>query len=460
MVFVLRQIQEKCREQNMGLYATFVDLTKAFDTVSREGLWKILEKSGCPPKFLAMIIQLHENQQGQVRYGQELSAPFPIENGVKQGCVLAPTLFSIFFSMMLEQAAPEKDIADGIYIRFRTDGSVFNLRRLKSTTLTSIKLIHELLFADDAALLAHTQKALQHITTCFAEASKLFGLEISLSKTEVLHQPAPEVNPTTPDISINETNLKAVNQFTYLGCVITSDALIDKDVDNRLAKANSAFGRLYKRVWNCHNLKKDTKVCVYRAVVLTTLLYGAESWVTYRRHISLLERFHQRCLRTILNIKWEDYITNVEVLQTSKCISIEAMLLKTQLRWAGHVSKMEEHRLPKQTFFGELAFGHRDVGGQYKRYKDTLKKGLIASGIDEDNWESTAKDRDSWRLKIKAATELFEANRISILEEKRHRRKNPDTVTPDTTKSHPCSRCGRVCLSRIGLFSHQRACPK
>ena len=149
----------------MGLYATFVDLTKAFDTVSREGLWKILEKSGCPPKFLAMIIQLHEDQKGQVRYGQELSAPFPIENGVKQGCVLAPTLFSIFFSMMLEQAAPEKDIDDGVYIRFRTDGSVFNLRRLKSTTLTSEKLIHELLFADDAALLAHTDQALQHITT-------------------------------------------------------------------------------------------------------------------------------------------------------------------------------------------------------------------------------------------------------------------------------------------------------
>ena len=121
---------------------------------------------------------------------------------------------------------------------------------------------------------------------------------------------------------------------------------------------------------------------------------------------------------------------------------------------------MEDSRLPKLTFFGELACGHRDQGGQYKRYKDTLKKGLIASGINEDDWESTAKDRDSWRLQIKAATELFEANRISKLEKKRHRRKNPDTVTPDTTKSYPCSSCGKICLSRIGLFSHQRACSK
>ena len=176
-------------------------------------------------------------------------------------------------------------------------------------------------------------------------------------------------------------------------------------MDNRLAKANSAFVRLYKWVWNSHNQKKDTKVSVYRAVALTTLLYVAESWVTYRRHICLMERFHQCCLRTILKIKWDDYITNIQVLQTAKCISIEAMLLKIQLRWVGHVSRMEDHRLPKITFFGELASGFRDVGGQYKRYKDTLKKGLISSGIDHENWETTSRDRDSWRLQIKEATQ-------------------------------------------------------
>ena len=58
----------------------------------------------------------------------------------------------------------------------------------------------------------------------------------------------------------------------------------------------------------------------------------------YCRHICLLKRFHQRCLRTILKVKWDDYITNFEVLKTAKCTSIEAMLiLKIQLRWAGHV---------------------------------------------------------------------------------------------------------------------------
>ena len=122
---------------------------------------------------------------------------------------------------------------------------------------------------------------------------------------------------------------------------------INKEVDNRLAKGNRVFGRLYRRVWNNKNLKKDTKISVYKAVVLTTLLNGAESWVIYRRHLRLIERYHQCCLHTILNIHWSDIVTNIKVLEMANVTSIEAMLLKIQLRWAGHVSRMEDHRYQK-----------------------------------------------------------------------------------------------------------------
>jgi len=112
------------------------------------------------------------------------------------------------------------------------------------------------LFADDTAFVAYIESATQRITSRFAEAAQLFGLEVSLKKTEVLHQPAPQDEYHPPSISIELSELKATHQFSYVGCVITSDAKIDKEVDNRLAKANSAFGRLYK--WNNKNLKKDT----------------------------------------------------------------------------------------------------------------------------------------------------------------------------------------------------------
>ena len=186
MIFVLRQIQVKCREQSMSLYAAFVDLTKAFDTVSRDGLWKNLTRLGCPPKFLT--IQLHEGQQGHVKHNGTLSDSFPISNGVKQGCVLAPTLFSTFFSIMLREA--KDDLPDGIYIRLQTDGSLFNLRRLLARTKTNEELITELLFADDCALFAHTEEALQHIVNRFSDAAKNLDLTISLKKTGVVPTPS------------------------------------------------------------------------------------------------------------------------------------------------------------------------------------------------------------------------------------------------------------------------------
>ena len=55
MIFTARQLQEKCSEQGKDLYRCFVALSKAFDTVNREALWVVLEKSGCPSKFVRMI---------------------------------------------------------------------------------------------------------------------------------------------------------------------------------------------------------------------------------------------------------------------------------------------------------------------------------------------------------------------------------------------------------------------
>ena len=290
MIFVLRQIQEKCREQNMALYAAFMDLTMVFDTVSREGLWRILGKLGCPPRFLSILQQLHIGQKGQVKHNGEFSDSFPIENGVKQGCVLAPTLFAVFFSMMLREA--KEDLHEGVYIRFRTNGSVFNLRRLLSRTKTLEQLILDLLFADDCALLAHTEDALQTVVNRFAKAATAFGLTISLKKTEVLFQKPPREAYTPPLITIDGYQLNAVEHFTYLRSVIANDATTTKDVDNRIAKASSSFGRLQKRVWQNHSLRLSTEIQVYRAAVLTTLLYGAETWVLYRKQVKLLERFH------------------------------------------------------------------------------------------------------------------------------------------------------------------------
>ena len=113
----------------------FIDLTKAFDSVNRQGLWQVLRKIGCPDKFVKIVESFHEGMQGQVIGEGELSGMFAVTNGTKQGCVLASLLFSIFFSMMLLIAF--KDCSVGVPVQFRTDGNVFNLRRFQSHTRPS-----------------------------------------------------------------------------------------------------------------------------------------------------------------------------------------------------------------------------------------------------------------------------------------------------------------------------------
>ncbi|PFX14517.1 LINE-1 retrotransposable element ORF2 protein [Stylophora pistillata] len=109
-IFAAHQLQEKFQEHNVGLFTTFVDLTKAFDTICREELWKIMAKFGCPTKFIAMVQHVHDGIYARVQDDRKCSKPFPVTNGVKQGCVLAPTLFCMVFSAMLSDAFRDIDV--------------------------------------------------------------------------------------------------------------------------------------------------------------------------------------------------------------------------------------------------------------------------------------------------------------------------------------------------------------
>ena len=454
MIFAARQLQEKCIEQCRDLYMTFVDLTKAFDTVSREGLWKIMEKFGCPRKFIAVVRQFHDGMTARVLDDGEPSDDFPVSNGVKQGCVLAPTLFSMMFAAMLSDAFSDSE--HGIDIRYRTDGKLFNLRRLQAITKVKETVIRDFLFADDCALNAGNEQEMQALMDNFSSACTNFGLTISIKKTEVMFQPAPGNLPHDPQIKVNGQNLNSVETFTYLGSTLSHNATVDTEVNNRVSKASSAFGRLRKTVWERRGISLPTKLKVYRAVVLTTLLYGCETWTLYRRHERQINQFHLRCLRNLLHIRWQDKVPDTEVLRMAGVPSAVTTIHTAQLRWAGHVSRMPDSRIPKQLFYGELANGKRKVGGQKKRFKDNLKIHLKEFSIDTDTWETLAADRPFWRSTIAKGAQIAEDQRLQHASQKRQMRKARAASLNVPPPSHFCSTCGRGFLARIGLISHLR----
>ena len=360
MIFTLRQLQEKCREQKQPLFIVFVDLTKAFDLVSRKGLFHLLEKIGSPQKLLKVVMSFPEDMKGSV-----LSVP--IKSGVKQGCVLVPTLFGIFFSLLPSHAFSESE--DGVFLHTRSDGKLFNLSRLRAKRKVCQLLLREMLFADDAALASHTQEGLQRLVNCLDHACREFGSIISLKKTNVMGQDVSEA----PSISIGDYTLEVVEDFTYLGSNISSNLSLEAEINKRIGKAASAMSRLSTRVWENTNLTTNTKIAVYNACVLSTLLYGSETWTAYARQQRRLNRFHLRCLRRILGISWQDRVPNKDVLERAGIPSMFAMLSQRRLRWLGHILRMEDGRLPKDVLYGELTSGSRPVGRPMLRYKDVCK---------------------------------------------------------------------------------------
>ena len=401
MIFSLRQIQEKCSEQNMELYIVFIDFTKAFDTVSREGLWSVLKKFGCTDKVINLLKALHDGMQAKVVQGKDTSKEFPVTNGVKQGCVLAPTLFSIYLSAMLHTAF--KGIEKGIYIQTRHGADLYNISQFRAKSRTTKYLVREMLFADDSALVAHTANDMQLLVDQFSKAATQFSLKINIRKTECMYQPIkllctpPEPN----DITINQEPLVHTNDFTYLGSTVSSSSKIDRELRTRIGKASAAFSKLQDRLWNNKHVSIKIKCQVYRAVVLSTLLYGAETWTIYRAQVKKLHAFMMRQLRDIMNIKWHDKITNTEVLKCAQLPSMANILIEKNLRWLGHVHRMEKDRLPRQLLHSQLYEGKRNQGRPRLRYKDVAKRNMKWKQIPVNTWQSLANNRAYWRSAIK-----------------------------------------------------------
>ena len=205
------------------------------------------------------------------------------------------------------------------------------------------------------------------------------------------------------------------------------------------------------------NLTIHTKIVVYNAVVISTILYGCETWVPYRHHIRLLESFQIRRLQLILGLRWWHKVTHSEIRSRAGIPSIESMLLNRQLRWLGHVIRMPLNRQPHRVLYGQLQLGRRSVGGQNKRFKDHIKSILKRCNIPISRLETLASERTTWRSTCAFGLPYFddEYDRAAALRRsRRHQHASVLCAIPDSV--YQCPLCGRQCYSRIGLLSHSK----
>ncbi|VDL89511.1 unnamed protein product [Schistocephalus solidus] len=367
-IFVARQLQEKCQEMRTHLYTTFVDLTKAFDTVNRYGLWKVMQTFGCPERFTHMVRQIHDGMTARVTDNGTVSEAFASTNGVKQGCVLAPTLFSLMFSVMLMDAY--RDEQPGIRIAYRTDGH----------------LSQQWTYAGFNALVYCNQYSQNG---CHAAAA---------TQREIQSSPN----------QFQWCSTQKCETFAYLGSTLSRNARIDDKVAQWISKASQAFGRVKASVWNRRGIHMNTKLKMYKAVVLTTLLYGAETWTVYSNQARKLNHFHLSCLRRILKLRWQDRIPHTEVLERTGILSIHDIKSLKQLR------------------------------------------------INPLTLEDLAQDRPAWRRSVKTGSAIYEVNRIVAAKAKRATRKSPapQTNAADAQALPTFPRCQRTFRARIGMRPH------
>ena len=360
---------------------------------------------------------------------------------------------SLAFSLALLKHAFDTT-TEGIYLRTRSDGRLFNLARIRAKTKVREVLIRDMLFADDAAVVAHTQDDLQSSMDCFSQACKDFGLTISLKKTNILGQDT-EAPPVIP---IDDYELDAVCQFTYLGSTITDNLSLDAEINKRIGKAASTLARLTARVWTSPKLSIKRKMAVYNACVISTLLYGSETWTTYAGQERRLNTFHLRSIRRILGICSQDKVTNADVLSRAGLPTIYTLLRQRRLRWLCHVRRMEDGRIPIDILYGELALGRRTTGRPHLRYKDVCVRDMKAIDIDTISWEGLAADRTKWwRSALKQHLKTGDEKLMAAAADKRARRKEgSSSIRHETT--HRCDVCNKDCHSHIGLFSHKRRC--
>ena len=139
------------------------------------------------------------------------------------------------------------------------------------------------------------------------------------------------------DFHVNGEKLTKVDHFKYLGSYVSNDCMLDKEITVRIQAASSAVGKLRERVFHCRELTTETKLKLYNQCVVPVMVYGSETWTLYRHQIKKLRTIQQRHLRSILKIKWDDYVTNDEVLDRAMAEDIENILIRNRLRLLGHV---------------------------------------------------------------------------------------------------------------------------
>ena len=326
-IFTLNAIVEKCLSKKKGkLYVCFVDLKKAFDSVQRETLFKILLKTGINGKFINAIKAIYTSVFSCVRVEELLTDSFSCPLGLRQGCILSPTLFSIFINE-IALILDEKGL-HGIQM------------------VPGLIELFILLFADDLVLLSNTVRGLQNQINVLSEACKQIFLEINKDKTKIMVFRKGGFLSKNEKWILDGNYLEIVNEYNYLGFLFTTRMSLNRGVDALAVKARRACVECIKHISRLNDISKACFFKIFDSQVQSVAMYAAEVWGLNR--FDSIERVHTLACKRFLKVplKLPNKFIYGELGRHPLYINSAVRCLKYWFK----ILKMDMSRLPRQAY--------------------------------------------------------------------------------------------------------------